>query len=140
MCDERGKLYLYVIHRFRHYSRAEEKDLPDILKQCLQFLQCEPLFLTLSNLTGLRLHELAPPDSDSETGETSSQEERTISTVMEEENEEEDEGEGQENGEEEAEKEAAPEPSTPKKRRRINSEGGASPRGNKEGEAENKGI
>ena len=37
-----------------------------ILQSCLKFFRSEPLFLMLANLTGLKLHELAPEDSDDE--------------------------------------------------------------------------
>jgi len=51
---------------------AVEKELPQILRDCVNFLQSEAMFLTLSNLTGLRLHKLAAvqeSDSDSESEE-----------------------------------------------------------------------
>lgn len=37
-----------------------------VLQSCLAFFRSEPLFLMLANLTGLKLHELAPDDSDDE--------------------------------------------------------------------------
>lgn len=43
---------------------------PEILKNCLDFLQSDAFFLVLSNITGLKLHELAScSDSDGETSE-----------------------------------------------------------------------
>ena len=43
---------------------------PEILKTCLDFLQSDAFFLVLSNITGLKLHELAScSDSDGETSE-----------------------------------------------------------------------
>ncbi|KAM9374044.1 prolyl 3-hydroxylase OGFOD1 [Phaethornis superciliosus] len=53
----------------RFYEAAEEDSLPDVLKQFLQFLRSEALFLLLSNFTGLKLHFLAPSDEDEEAGE-----------------------------------------------------------------------
>jgi hypothetical protein len=44
----------------RHYSALSPNDLPELLLQFLQFMQSEAIFLILSNLTGLRLHALAP--------------------------------------------------------------------------------
>ena len=41
-------------------------ELDNILSSCLRFFSSQPFFLLLSNLTGLRLHELAPADSDEE--------------------------------------------------------------------------
>lgn len=40
--------------------------MPQDIKECHQFLGCEALFLVLSQLTGLKLHSLAPQDSDSD--------------------------------------------------------------------------
>jgi len=40
--------------------------VPDVLSRCILFFQSEPFFLLLSNITGLRLHEMAPIDSDEE--------------------------------------------------------------------------
>jgi len=40
-----------------------------ILDTCLQLFTSEPFFLLLSNLTGLKLHELAPEDSEDEDAE-----------------------------------------------------------------------
>lgn len=40
--------------------------MPEDVKECRQFLGCEALFLVLSQLTGLKLHRLAPQDSDDE--------------------------------------------------------------------------
>ncbi|XP_031470764.1 prolyl 3-hydroxylase OGFOD1 [Phasianus colchicus] len=52
----------------RLYETAEEDSLPDILKNFLQFLRSEALFLLLSNFTGLKLHFLAPSDEDAGEG------------------------------------------------------------------------
>ena len=51
-----------------HYEKLVLDKLPDIVQNCIQFLQSEAFFLILSNLTGLRLHRLAvtSPDSDEE--------------------------------------------------------------------------
>ena len=40
-----------------------------VIKECVRFLRSDAMFLLLSNLTGLRLHELAPEQSDSEDAE-----------------------------------------------------------------------
>ena len=57
----------------RCYYEANKDTCPAILKSCLDLLQSDALFLVLSNLTGLKLHELAGSDSesssDSENGE-----------------------------------------------------------------------
>ncbi|OXB51623.1 hypothetical protein ASZ78_007293, partial [Callipepla squamata] len=53
----------------RLYETAEEDSVPDILKNFLQFLRSEALFLLLSNFTGLKLHFLAPSDEDEGAGE-----------------------------------------------------------------------
>ncbi|XP_064626041.1 prolyl 3-hydroxylase OGFOD1-like [Lineus longissimus] len=53
----------------RNYSAADQTDLPDILNQCLEFFQSDAMFLILSNLTGLSLHELAA-NSDSSNSES----------------------------------------------------------------------
>ncbi|XP_070616600.1 prolyl 3-hydroxylase OGFOD1 [Erythrolamprus reginae] len=48
----------------RHYEKAEEKNLPDTLKECLELFRSEALFLLLSNFTGLKLHFLAPEEEE----------------------------------------------------------------------------
>ncbi|NWX92040.1 OGFD1 hydroxylase, partial [Nothoprocta pentlandii] len=53
----------------RLYETAEEDSLPDTLKNFLQLLRSEALFLLLSNFTGLKLHFLAPSDEDEDAGE-----------------------------------------------------------------------
>lgn len=47
-------------------------ELPDHVTKCLKFLQSDALFLILSSLTGLKLHELAEV-SDSEEEEQTNQ-------------------------------------------------------------------
>lgn len=42
---------------------------PEVLKECLSVLQSEAMFLILSQLTGLSLHKLAPPDSEPDSDE-----------------------------------------------------------------------
>lgn len=49
---------------FRFYEKAEESNLPDILKECMGLFRSEALFLLLSNFTGLKLHFLAPSEDD----------------------------------------------------------------------------
>ncbi|XP_051485202.1 prolyl 3-hydroxylase OGFOD1 isoform X2 [Apus apus] len=53
----------------RLYEAAAEESLPELLKQFLQLLRSEALFLLLSNFTGLKLHFLAPSDEDEGAGE-----------------------------------------------------------------------
>lgn len=48
----------------RFYEKAEESKLPDILKDCMELFRSEPVFLLLSNFTGLKLHFLAPSEED----------------------------------------------------------------------------
>lgn len=55
----------------RCYKKAKSK-LPDALSACMDLLQSEAFFLFLSNLTGLKLHFLAPDNEDSDEGEGSS--------------------------------------------------------------------
>lgn len=57
----------------RNYEQLILDKVPDIIRNCIQFLQSEALFLILSNLTGLRLHRLAitSPDTDEEEEQSS---------------------------------------------------------------------
>lgn len=48
----------------RFYEKAEESNLPNILKDCMDLFRSEALFLLLSNFTGLKLHFLAPSEED----------------------------------------------------------------------------
>ena len=51
----------------RCYYKAKENTAPEIVQQCLTFMQSEAVFLILSNLTGLSLHALAANrDADSD--------------------------------------------------------------------------
>jgi len=50
----------------RRRCQTIQGDLPDIVAKCQQFFTSDAFFLLLSNLTGLKLHQLAPEDSDSE--------------------------------------------------------------------------
>ncbi|XP_022105477.1 prolyl 3-hydroxylase OGFOD1-like [Acanthaster planci] len=66
----------------RNYERADVSTLPQILLDCLNVLRSEHMFLTLSNFTGLKLHEHAPnndsdddSDDDRDEREESSEEE-----------------------------------------------------------------
>ncbi|KAL5015666.1 hypothetical protein ScPMuIL_005255 [Solemya velum] len=52
----------------RRYCRCEAENLPAVLTQCIKLFQSDAMFLVLSNLTGLKLHELAKC-SDSETSD-----------------------------------------------------------------------
>ncbi|XP_056382243.1 prolyl 3-hydroxylase OGFOD1 isoform X1 [Hyla sarda] len=55
----------------RCYKKAKG-ELPDALSACMELLQSEAFFLFLSNLSGLKLHFLAPDNEDSDEGESSS--------------------------------------------------------------------
>ncbi|XP_071973713.1 prolyl 3-hydroxylase OGFOD1 [Engystomops pustulosus] len=55
----------------RCYKRANG-ELPEVLSACMDLLRSEAFFLLLSNLTGLKLHFLAPDNDDSDEGESSS--------------------------------------------------------------------
>ncbi|XP_042293479.1 prolyl 3-hydroxylase OGFOD1 [Sceloporus undulatus] len=48
----------------RHYEKAEEENLPAILKDGMELFRSEALFLLLSNFTGLKLHFLAPGEEE----------------------------------------------------------------------------
>lgn len=50
----------------QRYEILSPDSMPQDVKECRQFLGCEALFLVLSQLTGLKLHRLAPQDSDDE--------------------------------------------------------------------------
>ncbi|XP_050401516.2 prolyl 3-hydroxylase OGFOD1 isoform X1 [Patella vulgata] len=52
----------------RKYYLCNKENQPKIVEECVHFLQSEAMFLVLSNMTGLKLHELAP-ESDSEDSE-----------------------------------------------------------------------
>lgn len=59
---------------FRCYYEANKESCPAIVKSCLDLIHSDALFLILSNLTGLKLHELA--DSNAETSSDSETEGR----------------------------------------------------------------
>lgn len=44
----------------RFYDFLADENMPEVVKDCCRFLKSEAMFLILSNLTGLRLHRLAP--------------------------------------------------------------------------------
>ncbi|XP_046364330.1 prolyl 3-hydroxylase OGFOD1-like [Haliotis rufescens] len=50
----------------RNYDACIDGDRPEVLTKCVNFLQSDAMFLILSNLTGLKLHELAPSSDDEE--------------------------------------------------------------------------
>lgn len=56
---------MFTICVYRNYMSIDVNELPDHVTKCLKFLQSDALFLILSSLTGLKLHELAEV-SDSE--------------------------------------------------------------------------
>ncbi|KAK7085385.1 Prolyl 3-hydroxylase ogfod1, partial [Halocaridina rubra] len=47
----------------------KDEHLPEIVSNCCKFMKSEAVFLILSQLTGLKLHHLAPPDSDPDSDE-----------------------------------------------------------------------
>ncbi|RUS77524.1 hypothetical protein EGW08_014708 [Elysia chlorotica] len=56
----------------RNYYLAEQTKLPPMVIEFLRIIQSDAAFLVLSNLTGLRLHPLAPADDDEDSGKSSS--------------------------------------------------------------------
>ncbi|ESO92501.1 hypothetical protein LOTGIDRAFT_120424, partial [Lottia gigantea] len=50
----------------RKYYVCNSENQPAIIKECVKFLQSDAMFLVLSNITGLKLHELAPESDDEE--------------------------------------------------------------------------
>ena len=55
----------------RNYLSLDKNELPEHVKKCLKFLQSDAMFLMLSSLTGLKLHELAEvSDSEEESEQT----------------------------------------------------------------------
>ncbi|CAH1773810.1 unnamed protein product [Owenia fusiformis] len=50
----------------RNYNAANVKTLPSLMRECIKLFQSEMMFLTLSNMTGLSFHALAPSDSESD--------------------------------------------------------------------------
>ena len=55
----------------RCYFEATNESCPSIVKSCVDLFHSDAVFLVLSNLTGLKLHELAGSDSESNSdGET----------------------------------------------------------------------
>ena len=53
----------------RKYEVAVEDTLPESVKECLNLLTSDAVFLILSNLTGLKLHPLAADDDQSDSEE-----------------------------------------------------------------------
>ena len=77
---------------YRNFSELNDTLYPDIVKQCLKFFRSEAFFLTLSNITGLRLHPLA-----SKNDENGSEDENDAEEDTDEEDEEEAEAAGSSN-------------------------------------------
>lgn len=48
---------------YRCYDFLADESMPEVVRDCCRFLKSEAMFLILSNLTGLRLHRLAPKPS-----------------------------------------------------------------------------
>lgn len=49
---------------YRNYYSADLKKLPQVVSEFLRVIHSDAAFLVLSNLTGLKLHPLAPADED----------------------------------------------------------------------------
>jgi len=58
----------------RHYEVTKANKAGELVRECLKFLRSEAVFLIFSQLTGLRLHKLAPPDSEDEEEKSSEKE------------------------------------------------------------------
>ena len=61
----------YIYYFGRNFWKLDE-DAPDIVKSCLKFLHSDAMFLVLSSLTGIKLHELADISDDDEDEENTS--------------------------------------------------------------------
>jgi len=48
----------------RHYEVSSANKAGNLVRECLKFLRSEAVFLIISQLTGLRMHKLAPLDSE----------------------------------------------------------------------------
>lgn len=65
------KLYSISTSVARNYLSLDKNELPEHVTKCLKFLQSDAMFLMLSSLTGLKLHELAEvSDSEEESEQT----------------------------------------------------------------------
>ncbi|XP_014670402.1 PREDICTED: prolyl 3-hydroxylase OGFOD1-like isoform X2 [Priapulus caudatus] len=60
----------------RNYESADESSVPEVVRQCLQLFRSDAMFVTLSNLTGLSLHELCPNSDDDSDGGSGRDEEK----------------------------------------------------------------
>ena len=85
----------------QHYRVVAGQEMPEVVKECVQFLKSDAMFLFLSNLTGLKLHALAPCDDDDEEDED-----------KEESGEDGEESSENDNGEKDFQKEKSPVPSS----------------------------
>ena len=61
-----------IFSNFSCYMKASEEKVPEIIQQCLTFLQSDAMFLTLSDLTGLNFHHLAHKNVNVVSGEEDS--------------------------------------------------------------------
>ena len=55
---------IFFYHRC--YQQADTDKLPEVISTCMTLFKSDAMFLLLSNLTGLKLHELAAASSDEE--------------------------------------------------------------------------
>lgn len=107
----------------RFYDFLAEDNLPEIAQSCERLLKSEAMFLILSNLTGLRLHRLAPkPSLDSASSTSSLVDLEDVTFENPEENQV---GDGEKSSGGDSEGSATSEPTRRRKRRRIGSSGEA---------------
>jgi hypothetical protein len=56
--------YIFLFNRC--YNQADDTRFPDIVQTCIDLFKSDAMFLLLSNMSGLKLHELAGGSSESE--------------------------------------------------------------------------
>jgi Rps23 Pro-64 3,4-dihydroxylase Tpa1-like proline 4-hydroxylase len=77
--DTQLKWHKYGPPNKRNYHiLPADNTMPDVVGKCIEFLRSEAVFLILSNLTGLRLHRLAPKPSDVSSDQLSSTDEADV--------------------------------------------------------------
>lgn len=72
------RIQMFTTYIYRNYMSIEVNELPDHVTKCLKFLQSDALFLILSSLTGLKLHELAEVSDSEEEEEQTNQKGRLL--------------------------------------------------------------